>query len=295
MSNVFISYSRTDQPYARQLAEEMRRRGLNVWIDDRIEQGQHWFDEIEQAIMGAHAFVVIMTPDANGSEWVRKEVLLAKRENKPIYPLLLSGREFGLLIDIQYADVRGGRMPPEGFYHKLFTPGVSPKRRTLDLVSPVERRLNARNINPKRRTLTLGMIGLVIGLFLACACAYVVMSNIYDNLYALSDYTGAPQNNFTAASGAAVNAQAFLSAIGQGDIQKANQYVCERNRGQLAETISAYLGSIGVAEISNVSCVAEGGNIVACMYYLGTLSSSGVAHDRFIMDDDLVCDVVATQ
>jgi hypothetical protein len=50
---------------------------------------------------------------------VHREILIAKREKKPIFPLLLKGQEFGILIDIQYADVRSGQMPPAGFYIRL--------------------------------------------------------------------------------------------------------------------------------------------------------------------------------
>src|SRR5215207_3520831 len=103
MADIFISYSRKDQAYAQKLAEDMRARGFSVWIDDRIEHGNHWFDEIEQAITDARAIAVIMTPEADKSEWVRKEILLAKRDGKAIFPLLLEGREFGMLIDIQFA------------------------------------------------------------------------------------------------------------------------------------------------------------------------------------------------
>jgi len=60
-----------------------------------------------------------MTPDSEGSEWVEREILLAQRERKPIFPLLLYGQENPLLITIQYADVTNGRMPPDNFYERL--------------------------------------------------------------------------------------------------------------------------------------------------------------------------------
>ncbi|MBL8153871.1 MAG: protein kinase [Anaerolineae bacterium] len=119
LGHVFISYSRRDQDYARQLADQLRTNGFGVWIDDRIDYGDRWFKEIEQAIVDCAAITVIMTPDSHESEWVHREILIAKREKKPIFPLLLKGQEFGILIDIQYADVRSGHMPPDGFYIRL--------------------------------------------------------------------------------------------------------------------------------------------------------------------------------
>jgi hypothetical protein len=50
---------------------------------------------------------------------VQKEILLAKRYKKPIFPLLLGGEEFPIVIDIQFADVRGGGMPDANFHRRL--------------------------------------------------------------------------------------------------------------------------------------------------------------------------------
>ena len=116
---IFISYSRTDQAYARQLAGELRGRGLTPWMDDRIDFGDRWWQTIVRAVRASAAFVVVMTPEAEGSRWVEREVLLAEREGKPIVPLLLRGREFPLLINVQYVDVTGGGMPPPVFYKRL--------------------------------------------------------------------------------------------------------------------------------------------------------------------------------
>jgi formylglycine-generating enzyme required for sulfatase activity len=117
--HVFISYTREDQPYTRKLADSLRNRGFGVWMDDRIDFGDRWWQTIVQAIRASAAFVVVMTPDAEKSEWVEREILLAQGERKPIFPLLLSGQGITLLVTTQYADVTGGRMPPDEFYERL--------------------------------------------------------------------------------------------------------------------------------------------------------------------------------
>ena len=38
-NHIFISYSRKDQPYTRKMAEHLRQRGFDVWMDDRIGFG----------------------------------------------------------------------------------------------------------------------------------------------------------------------------------------------------------------------------------------------------------------
>jgi len=117
--HVFISYAREDQAYARELAADLRSRGFGVWMDDRIDFGDRWWQTIVQAVGASAAIIVVMTPAAEVSEWVEKEILLARREKKPTFPLLLRGQGLALLITVQYADVTHGRMPPDSFYERL--------------------------------------------------------------------------------------------------------------------------------------------------------------------------------
>ena len=117
--HVFISYSHKDTDYAQKIKNYLHQNAVQVWIDEQIEQGDKWFNKINEAIESCAAFLVIMSPDAEQSEWTQKEILLAKRYKKPIFPLLLSGREFPLLIDIQFVDVRDGDLPPSDFYRRM--------------------------------------------------------------------------------------------------------------------------------------------------------------------------------
>jgi serine/threonine protein kinase len=117
--HLFISYSRRDTAYAKQVTEYFTTNGFTVWIDSDIDYGDAWFNEIDTAIKTCAAFVVIMTPESYQSEWVQKEILLAKRYKKPIFPLLLEGDEFPILIDLQFADVKGGVMPDTHFHRRL--------------------------------------------------------------------------------------------------------------------------------------------------------------------------------
>lgn len=132
MGHIFISYSREDQIYARQLATYLQEQGFKVWIDDRINFGDAWFREISKAIRTCGAFVVIMSPSAEASEWVHKEVLIGIKREKElkysmIFPLLLNGEEFDILIDRQFEDVRGAILPPQSYLNMLA--GVVPQEK----------------------------------------------------------------------------------------------------------------------------------------------------------------------
>jgi hypothetical protein len=118
MAYVFISYSHKDKEYARQLADEMKRRGIEVWIDDRIEYGDVWTRVIQENLERCQAMILIMTSNAYNSEWVQNELAFAQQIKKPILPLLLEGRSWLSLASTQYADVQGGKMPPGTFFER---------------------------------------------------------------------------------------------------------------------------------------------------------------------------------
>jgi|GEM_PF-6773633 len=119
MKHIFISYSRKDQEYAIKLSAELRKRNFTVWIDGDIPQGTRWFTEITKAIVECMAIIVIMTPDAEASEWVEQEIMLARNEKKLIIPLLLRGRCLPILINRQHIDVTSGDLPSDDFYGRL--------------------------------------------------------------------------------------------------------------------------------------------------------------------------------
>jgi TIR domain-containing protein len=116
MSHVFISYSHKDSDYAHKLTEALRKNGFAPWMDEDIDYGDRWISTITQAIRDSSCVMVIMSPAAEESEWVEKEILIAQREKKRIFPLLLQGKEFPLLINVQSVNVAGGVMPPQVFF-----------------------------------------------------------------------------------------------------------------------------------------------------------------------------------
>jgi formylglycine-generating enzyme required for sulfatase activity len=60
-----------------------------------------------------------MTPEAYESDWVLRECQYADRRKKTPLPVLLDGEEFPRYGIIQYADVRGGKLPDAAFYDRL--------------------------------------------------------------------------------------------------------------------------------------------------------------------------------
>jgi hypothetical protein len=109
--HVFVSYSRDDSVYVNALVAHLRAAGLPVWVDHEVHYGDRWLKEIAQQIDTCAVVVAVMSPSAENSVWVERELARAEAKNKPIMPLLLAGNEFFRLSGVQYEDVRDSRMP----------------------------------------------------------------------------------------------------------------------------------------------------------------------------------------
>ena len=110
MSHVFISYGKDSIDFARHLRRLLEREGFAVWMDEaRLAPSNRWWHEIEHNIATCDAFVVIMTPSGRRSDWVEREILLAERASRPVFPVLLSGEVWSRLANIQYTDMQSGQ------------------------------------------------------------------------------------------------------------------------------------------------------------------------------------------
>jgi WD40 repeat protein len=116
---VFISYQHRDRTYVDRLAAQIAAEGLPLWYDYEIATGDRFEKIIKQQIEACSAFVVVMTPAAEDSEWVSIEVNFAKQRGKPVLPLLLEGEVFIRLNTLDYADVRAGELPDRSFFDQL--------------------------------------------------------------------------------------------------------------------------------------------------------------------------------
>jgi hypothetical protein len=141
--HVFISYShQSDTGYVQRLATHLTAAGIDVWFDKEIIHGDRWTRVIREKIDTCSAFVVVMTPDAEKSEWVEIEIAQARQMDRPILPLLLKGQRFFTLATVQYADVTGGAMPTAAFVGLLRrltdgqAPTVNPPKQTDPPVTP---------------------------------------------------------------------------------------------------------------------------------------------------------------
>ena len=77
---VFISHSSKDRRLAERLAEMLRQNGIAVWFSQTSLLGaQQWHDEIGEALARCDWFLILLSPAATRSKWVKRELLYALR------------------------------------------------------------------------------------------------------------------------------------------------------------------------------------------------------------------------
>lgn len=140
MPDVFISYSHKDTGYAHHLADELRRRGIDAWIDERIDYGDQWPRVIQNNLTASRAFILVMSTNSFESMWVHNEASYAQANNKPIYPVLLEGQVWLSMAAMQYVDVRNGEMPPDRFFNELREDLNQPVLSSREQMKPVARK-----------------------------------------------------------------------------------------------------------------------------------------------------------
>ncbi len=87
---IFISYARSDgEVFAISLRKRLEGEGLTVWQDrTSIEAGLNFWSEIEKAIHQADFLILVATPAAQRSEYMRKEWELAKTDGVRVIPVI---------------------------------------------------------------------------------------------------------------------------------------------------------------------------------------------------------------
>src|SRR5690348_7646998 len=78
MTDVFVSYARSDEPQAERVAEALRAEGYHVWRDDELPAHRAYADVIEERLKSAKAVVVLWSAEAAKSQWVRAEADAAR-------------------------------------------------------------------------------------------------------------------------------------------------------------------------------------------------------------------------
>ncbi len=104
---LFISYARVDKTYCMEIIETLEIH--EIWYDQRLYAGQHWWQEILRRLNWCQGFVYIISSESLASEYCRKEFEIAQKRGKHLFPVLIEGTRIPPEFkDIQCADMRHG-------------------------------------------------------------------------------------------------------------------------------------------------------------------------------------------
>jgi anti-sigma B factor antagonist len=91
-SHLFISYSHLDKENLIQLREYLTEHKIAVWTDEHLIPGtDDWLLAVETAIDKANCVILLLSPEARESQWVRKEITYAQESQLPIIPFWIKG------------------------------------------------------------------------------------------------------------------------------------------------------------------------------------------------------------
>jgi adenylate cyclase len=147
MSHVFISYARSDEDLAREIADGLREAGYQVWRDDELPAHRSYAEVIEERIKGASAVVVLWSAEAAKSQWVRAEADSA-RASLSLVQVTLDGTIPPMPFNqIQCADFKGwdGQRSTPGWRKLLASVEALARPRSASAEAP--RRASTRTVS----------------------------------------------------------------------------------------------------------------------------------------------------
>ena len=89
MRNFFLSYSRADKDRLAPLLRGLERLHHHVWMDEQLEGGQQWWDEVLSQIRAADAVIVALSPAVLDSTACLLEFRYARAVGKPVVPVMI--------------------------------------------------------------------------------------------------------------------------------------------------------------------------------------------------------------
>jgi len=80
-SSAFLSHNSNDKPFVRELARDLKRAGIRIWMDEaEIRIGDSIVDKIGKGIDEADYVIVVLSPNSVDSPWVQRELQVATHQ-----------------------------------------------------------------------------------------------------------------------------------------------------------------------------------------------------------------------
>ena len=162
-ANVFVSHSSADNEFTKALVDELKSRGLTVWVDlyELATPGDAFPDEVVAAIEASTHFVLLLSAKAAESPVVRQEFHKANTYGRDMIPVIVPGQpEFERFKQHAWIDLG------------LRADQVIPMEDVQSAADGIERRINkskvdARPQTPRRKQLSYNDIRIKLNAFVA--------------------------------------------------------------------------------------------------------------------------------
>lgn len=114
---IFISHAVRDRAFVKRLLGILKKNSISYWISEaHIPGASEWHDEIGKALKTCDWFLIILSPNAVKSVWVKRELMYAlhpNRYNGRIIPVYYRTCRHELLSwtleEFQFIDFRGNK------------------------------------------------------------------------------------------------------------------------------------------------------------------------------------------
>ncbi len=116
MTKIFLSYAASDRAYAHKLRDILSKRSnVRIFTTETLSAGEDWQDKLKDELSKSDIFLVLLSPDSVGSEWVLHELGAAWAMDKPIIPIVTHPEVFSKipvsLSQIQFIEVKDIEKP----------------------------------------------------------------------------------------------------------------------------------------------------------------------------------------
>ena len=97
---IFISYSHWNEHFAQRLYCDLERAGFGPWLDSQsIPLGEMWEHEIAEGIKSSSHIILLASPHAAKSEYIRRELAIASDLHIPVLIIQAGGKDTELPSD----------------------------------------------------------------------------------------------------------------------------------------------------------------------------------------------------
>lgn len=138
IGNVFISYSRKDIEVAERIRHILEGFRFNVWLDlVGIAAGEEWPKKLTEAIIECDVVLLLISQASVLSEYCLKEILFAKKKNKPIVALRLDSFSLPDKIEFMVGDIQQIQVPEDHNLELIISDITNGLKQQIKLSKPI--------------------------------------------------------------------------------------------------------------------------------------------------------------